>query len=304
MSAYGRIANNPKFYGKPLTHFLEYYPAVDIDMRVERTGNFVSMVLGYIVVNLIYQSNAVIGFNSYSLFPFPNPSRNDETNLLRFMGKGALGLILAWCLNWLFFDIDNKNYEHALTRNFFYSKLPFTESSNLLAMGYNLAMNFIVTGLTLAGAALPQVILSSDCGDASPEYLGDEFAALSRNPLPSWLRWYFTCGFAAGVMASGLLQLLHKPEKIKRKISRKYRLVLRFVVTLTWALLPLAGTNLNSFELLGIVTSTAYLCLLTEVYGQSPVGSKIFLWKNDWETGYEEVRGGERRWIRTIYGCF
>src|SRR5271169_6871967 len=114
-------------------------------------------------------------------------------------------------------------------------------------MGYNFAMNFIVTGLTLAGAALPQVILSSDCGDASPDFLGDEYAALSTNPLPSWLRWYVTCGFALGFMASGLLQLLHKPEKVKRKIGRKYRLILRFLVTSMWSLLPLAGTNLNSF---------------------------------------------------------
>ena len=88
MSAFGRITHNPKFYGKPLTHFLEYYPAIDIDMRVERTGNFVSMVLGYIVVNLIYQSTAVVGFNSYSSFHFPTPLEVLRLISLDSWGKG------------------------------------------------------------------------------------------------------------------------------------------------------------------------------------------------------------------------
>lgn len=44
---------------------LEYYPAVNMEQRTERTSNFITMVLGYIVVNLMYQSAAVIGFNAY-----------------------------------------------------------------------------------------------------------------------------------------------------------------------------------------------------------------------------------------------
>jgi hypothetical protein len=44
---------------------MQYYPAVDMNMRIERTGNFVTMVLGYVVVNLLYQSSAVFGLNTY-----------------------------------------------------------------------------------------------------------------------------------------------------------------------------------------------------------------------------------------------
>src|SRR5271170_2667623 len=62
---YGHITKNPKYVGTPLMNLMEYYPAVDMEMRVERTGNFITMVLGYIVVNLIYQSSAVLGFNAY-----------------------------------------------------------------------------------------------------------------------------------------------------------------------------------------------------------------------------------------------
>ena len=67
ISVYGYITNNPKYRRAPLMNLMEYYPAVDIKLRVERTGSFITIVLGYIVINLIYQSAAVIGFNAYSL---------------------------------------------------------------------------------------------------------------------------------------------------------------------------------------------------------------------------------------------
>jgi hypothetical protein len=64
-SLYGRVMNKPKYVKAPFMDLMEYYPAVDMEMRVERTGNFITMVFGYIVVNLIYQSSAVVGFNAY-----------------------------------------------------------------------------------------------------------------------------------------------------------------------------------------------------------------------------------------------
>jgi hypothetical protein len=65
VSLYGRITRKEKYYSAPLMNLMEYYPAVDMEQRTERTSNFITMVLGYIVVNLIYQSAAVIGFNAY-----------------------------------------------------------------------------------------------------------------------------------------------------------------------------------------------------------------------------------------------
>jgi hypothetical protein len=69
-----------------------------------------------------------------------------------------------------------------------------------------------------------------------------------------------------------------------------------------WTLLPLAQAN--SLHFLSIITGTCYAVLFLEIWGQSPVGANSFEWKNDWETGYEEVRGGDHRMIRTIYGFF
>jgi hypothetical protein len=61
---YGRITAQREYIDQPLMHLMQYYPAVDTEMRIERTGNFITMVLGYIVVNLLYQSSAVFGLNT------------------------------------------------------------------------------------------------------------------------------------------------------------------------------------------------------------------------------------------------
>jgi len=66
-SLYGRVKHRPEFAKEPLVHLLEYYPAVDAEDRIERTSNFITMVFGYIVVNLLYQSDAVNGFNACAL---------------------------------------------------------------------------------------------------------------------------------------------------------------------------------------------------------------------------------------------
>ncbi|KAM3490906.1 hypothetical protein MY3957_005816 [Beauveria namnaoensis] len=54
---------------------------------VERTNAFVSLVLGYSVVGILFQSNG--GYN-----------------LDAFLGKAILGLLQAFFVNWIYFDID------------------------------------------------------------------------------------------------------------------------------------------------------------------------------------------------------
>ena len=110
--------------------------------------------------------------------------------------------MLAWVLNWLFFDVDNRRVQHALTRNFYYSIFQIIQPL-ILAIGYNFAMNLIVIGLTLAGAALPQLVLASDSRNSNPDELTDEYAELSANPLPSYIRWFFACGLALGALGMG-----------------------------------------------------------------------------------------------------
>jgi hypothetical protein len=65
-------------------------------------------------------------------------------------------------------------------------------------------MNFLVVGLTLAGAALPQIVVASDCNNADPAELTDDYAQISLATLPQYLRWYFASGLSVGVFAMSI----------------------------------------------------------------------------------------------------
>jgi low temperature requirement protein LtrA len=77
----------------------DFYPAINIEHKVERTNAFVTLVFGYSVVAIIYQNAASFGLNA-------------------FFGKAALGLVQAFIFNWLYFELDGAEiYSHAIRRN-------------------------------------------------------------------------------------------------------------------------------------------------------------------------------------------
>lgn len=77
----------------------EFIPALNIEHKVERTNAFVTLVFGYSVVAIIYQSAAPFGLNAY-------------------YGKAALGLIQAFCFNWIYFELDGADlFAHAIRRS-------------------------------------------------------------------------------------------------------------------------------------------------------------------------------------------
>lgn len=80
----------------------EFYPGVNLEHRIERQGAFFTLVLGYSVVGLMYQ-NRVTATQNF----------ND------FLGKACLGLVQAFSLGWMYFEIDNWNlHTHAIRRSF------------------------------------------------------------------------------------------------------------------------------------------------------------------------------------------
>jgi low temperature requirement protein LtrA len=77
----------------------EFYPAVNIEHKTERTNAFVTLVFGYSVVAIIYQNAASFGLNA-------------------FFGKAVLGLVQAFCFNWIYFELDGADlFQHAIRRN-------------------------------------------------------------------------------------------------------------------------------------------------------------------------------------------
>lgn len=87
--------------------FFEFQPAVSIEHRVERTNAFVALVFGYSVVAIMYQNAADYGLNA-------------------FFGKASLGLIQAFCFNWIYFELDGDDlFQHAIRRNVYSGTIEF-----------------------------------------------------------------------------------------------------------------------------------------------------------------------------------
>lgn len=82
-----------------LSRFFEFYPAINIEHKVERTNAFISLVFGYSVVGVMFQSTGVFPLNA-------------------FLGKAILGLTQAAVFNWLYFEVDgNFIRTHAIRRS-------------------------------------------------------------------------------------------------------------------------------------------------------------------------------------------
>lgn len=82
-----------------LGRMFEFYPAMSIEHRVERMNAFVSLVLGYSVVAILFQSNGGYNINA-------------------FLGKALLALMQAFTFNWIYFDIDGSGLKvHAIRRS-------------------------------------------------------------------------------------------------------------------------------------------------------------------------------------------
>jgi low temperature requirement protein LtrA len=80
------VIRSSKMLPKPIAEWVdrvfEFFPAINIEHKVERTNAFVTLVFGYSVVAIIYQNSASFGLNA-------------------FFGKAALGLVQAFCFNWI-----------------------------------------------------------------------------------------------------------------------------------------------------------------------------------------------------------
>jgi len=90
---------HPKVIAEWMGRVFEFLPAINIEHKVERTNAFVTLVFGYSVVAIIYQNASSFGLNA-------------------FFGKAALGLVQAFCFNWIYFELDGADlFLHAIRRN-------------------------------------------------------------------------------------------------------------------------------------------------------------------------------------------
>ncbi|KAF2721882.1 hypothetical protein K431DRAFT_65128 [Polychaeton citri CBS 116435] len=222
----------------------EFYPAINIEHRTERTGAFVTLVFGYTVVAILYQS-----------------ARN---GIDAFFGKAILGLIQCFFYNWLYFEIDASNLvSHAIRR------------AKFSAFAWAMAHLPFIMAFVLGGGALARLVVAHDCPDTELEDLTEVYMLRSEEEIHIGIRWFYCAGFGVALAFMGLISISHLHKETKGlRLGKKYRLVLRFAVAIVLILLPLAE-GLNSLQLIGTVTGLISFVLICELWACSSYGDKL-----------------------------
>ncbi|KAF4629577.1 hypothetical protein G7Y89_g8568 [Cudoniella acicularis] len=198
----------------------EFYPATNIEHKTERTNAFVTLVFGYSVVAIIYQSSVHFGLNS-------------------FFGKAVLGLIQAFCFNWIYFELDGADlYTHAIRRN--------VNSAIIWATAH---LPFIMA-FVLGAAALSKLVVANDCADADLSDLTATYQLKSDDEIPMGLRWFYCAGLGTSLFFMGVISLSHIHKDTPRgiRIRKPLRLANRLGVCVILFCLPVAE-GLNSLQL-------------------------------------------------------
>lgn len=206
---------------------------------------FVALVFGYTVVAILYQST-VNGIDD-------------------FFGKAALGLIQAFCYNWIYFEIDGANLSaHAIRRH------------KLSAFVWGMAHLPFIMSFILAGAALSRLVVAHDTSNAHLEGLTEEYEERSTEEITQGIRWFYCAGLGIALALMGAIALSHvHKEAPGLRLKKRWRLLARFAVAIVLICLPLAH-ELNSLELIGTVTALIVFVLVTELWASSCCTENLF----------------------------
>ena len=223
-----------------VTKWFDFYPALNIEHKTERTNAFVTLVLGYSVVSLLYQNRGAFALNA-------------------FFGKAVLGLIQAFSFNWIYFEVDGFNlHKHAIRRHMISGMMWTT-------MHLPFIMSFV-----LAGASLSRLVLAHDCADTDRETLDESYIARSESEISMGLRWFYCAGLGVALASMTVISLCHVHKKVeKQRILKRPRLAVRSAVAIVLICLPLAD-GLSSLQLISTTTGLTVFVLMTEVWGQTP----------------------------------
>jgi len=237
-----------KKLGDRVEQVYEFFPAVNIEHKTERTNAFVTLVFGYSVVAIIYQNAASFGLNA-------------------FFGKAVLGLLQAFCFNWIYFELDGADlYTHAIRRSVI--------SSTLWATAH---LPFIMS-FVLAAGSLSKLVIATDVRDTKIEDLTTTYSMKSDREIPPGLRWFYCVGLGISLFCMGIINLTHIHKEASGhliRIPKRKRLTHRFAVCIILFCLPLAHW-LNSLQLVSITTGLIVWILLLELWGMSCPNETFF----------------------------
>ncbi|KAL8741846.1 MAG: hypothetical protein Q9190_005592 [Brigantiaea leucoxantha] len=233
-------------YQKHIGRWFEFFPAINIEHKTERTNAFVTLVFGYSVLALLYQNRATYGINA-------------------FFGKAVLGLIQAFCFNWIYFEIDGWNvHTHAIRRHI---------ASSMIWNTFHLPF---IMSYVLAGACLSKLVLAHDCRDTNRETLTETYADRSEEEIAQGLRWFYSAGLGIALACMCVISMSHVHKEFEgQRLSKNVRLIVRIAVAIVLICLPLAE-SLSSLQLVSTTTGLVALVLTIELYGSTSVGESFW----------------------------
>ncbi|WOO82402.1 uncharacterized protein LOC62_04G005891 [Vanrija pseudolonga] len=259
------------------------FPAINIEHSIERSGAFVVIVLGELVMNMLYvatpassgessgghtnttTSEGATGegghvarqvvstlFNLAAEAASGSPTTNASTvGLSPKYGKAVLGLMVAWALNFLYTipSEELNQYTHALRRSW------------LTGLLFSFLHWPLCAALVLASAAASKFVLHDE------ELNSEESVTL----LPG-LRWYWGCGLGFALIITASLDLLHGSMHHWRatRIPRGVRFAFAVMGGLILILVPLAGDRLNILSTMGVSVGVVWAVVAVQAIGILP----------------------------------
>ncbi|CAK4028528.1 low temperature requirement A [Lecanosticta acicola] len=222
----------------------EVMPAVNIEHRTERTNAFVSLVFGYTVVALLYQS-----------------ARN---GIDAFFGKAVLGLVQCFIFNWTYFEIDSSNLLiHAIRRH------------KASAFTWTFVHLPFIMAFVLGGGGLARLVVANDAPNSHSEWLTETYRERSEDHIPDGIRWFYCCGFGLALISMAIISISHVHKQSEGiRLTKKFRLSARIAVAIVFICLPLVH-DLNSLQLVGIITGLMVLLLVGELWSASSCHEKL-----------------------------
>jgi low temperature requirement protein LtrA len=166
-----------------------------------------------------------------------------------------LGLMIAFNLNWIYFDSEAcRKFVHALRRHW------------LTAFAFTILHLPLSLALLLSGAAMNRLVISGTADGAGSVGETALYArAEEASTVPAGIYYFFGVGIGTSVICMATIGLLHKSmDSCKRrgilKLSRPFVIGTRYAMGVLMILLPVGHDHLTPLAVLGIyVGITAFL---------------------------------------------
>ncbi|CAG8551478.1 2016_t:CDS:10 [Diversispora eburnea] len=259
---------------------IEYRTAKNIEHWSERIGLFTIIAVGESIIGVLYVSTNV----------YPDGQ----------LAKAILGLIIAYSIHWIYFDVDaSRQFQHALRRHVFtgcvFTFIHFPLIMSLIAFGTSLGS--IMSIIDYLGEEENHSSNIED-PDVSSHLLSSREVGSESTAFPEPLAWLFCASLAIAMYCMAIIGIVHKGlDSVNlMRIPKYQRITLRIVVGTIFLLLPLA--HLNTLNLVAIVAPLSIFLVVVEAYGKLRSDMPLF---GDYEG---DVIGGmgEAKFVRWRWG--